>query len=1079
MAKKEREIKTTLTLDGEKAYKDSLKSINTQLKVASSEMGAVTSSYDKNNASAKDLAAKQEVLNKQIELQKEKQAVLKAAIDDATRALEAAKAKAKEMADAYGEDSSQAQKAADAVRKAEGNLASYEIQANNTTKTLNGLGEEVEEAGEKAEKSGGGWDKLKGIVGGVATAAATAVAAAAAGIAAVTKSAIEGYADYEQLVGGVDTLFKESSQKVQEYAASAYKTAGLSANDYMETVTGFSASLIQSLGGDTQKAAEYANMAIVDMSDNANKMGTDMSSIQNAYQGFAKQNYTMLDNLKLGYGGTKEEMARLLEDATKLSGVEYDISSYADIVSAIHVVQTEMGITGTTAKEASETISGSLTSAKTAWSNLLTGLADENADIEKLVGNFTDSVKTAAERLIPVVKTALKGIGQLISDMLPIIVEEIPKIINDVLPDLVNSAVNLVATIGKSVLENVDMLLSSVFELFGKIGGYFSENSDEIITALISAIVEIITKVIQEISAAIPQIAAIIPEIVAQIIAQLAAAIPELIEAGTSLISALADGIPDAITAITAALPDIITAILDAIVEAIPELINCGAELLTSLCDSIPIAIDAIVAVLPDIITSIIDTLVENTPAIIEAGVKLFISLVENLPDAIINIVAAIPQIHKAIVEALMKTDWGEVGAQLIEGIADGFADGMWAVTEKIKNVGNGLVEGFKTFFDIHSPSKKMKKLIGYPIGQGIIDGASESVEKTWDKVEKSIESATEKITESTTKSLETMDKSLSETADKDAKSRLDATVKEAETRLAAVKKTLETELADYQKSMEQIQNNISTLTGSMTGKYTDIFTFKKDDDGNIISASTSNKIKQGMKDLDEYTELLDKLRARGMSEDMISQFAGMTVEEGLAVAKYYDGLSDKELSALQTNWEKYNEKATELSTSIYKSKIEDATKSCVVGIQEIFQSEDWSKLGKNLVGGIGSGMASKMGELSKTMTDICTGITKQFTDYFGIHSPSRLFADIVGKNLAAGIGVGFDDEMDDVAKSMTDAVPTDFNAKVNYSGSTAFGGTSGGVVFNQYNTSPKALSRQEIKNNTRQQVQLAAAVLK
>ena len=819
----ERVIKTTLQLDGEKAYKDSLKSINTQLKVASSEMGAVTSSYDKNNASAKDLAAKQEVLNKQIELQKEKQAVLKAAIDDAAKALDAAKDKAKEMADAYGEDSEQAKKAADAVRKAEGNLANYEIQANNATKTLNGYenqleqvkeesanvgtkteelgekvdeaGKKVEEAGEKAEKSGGGWDKLKGIVGGVATAAATAVAAAAAGIAAVTKSAIEGYADYEQLVGGVDTLFKESSQKVQEYAASAYKTAGLSANDYMETVTGFSASLIQSLGGDTQKAAEYADMAIVDMADNMNKMGSDMSSIQNAYQGFAKQNYTMLDNLKLGYGGTKEEMARLLEDATKLSGVEYDINSYADIVSAIHVVQTEMGITGTTAKEASETISGSLTSAKTAWSNLLTGLADENADIEKLVGNFTDSVKTAAERLIPVVKTALKGIGQLISDMLPIIVEEIPKIINDVLPDLVNSAVNLVATIGKSVLENVDMLLSSVFELFGKIGGYFSENSDEIITALISAIVEIITKVIQEISAAIPQIAAIIPEIVAQIIAQLAAAIPELIEAGTSLISALADGIPDAITAITAALPDIITAILSAIVEAIPELINCGAELLKSLCDSIPIAIDAIVAVLPDIITSIIDTLVENTPAIIEAGVKLFISLVENLPDAIINIVAAIPQINKAIIEALMKTDWGEIGAQLIEGIADGFADGMWAVTEKIKNVGNGLVEGFKTFF--------------------------------------------------------------------------------------------------------------------------------------------------------------------------------------------------------------------------------------------------------------------------------------------GIHSPSKLFADVIGKNLAAGIGVGFDDEMDDVAKSMTDAVPTDFNAKVNYSGSTAFGGTSDRVVFNQYNTSPKALSRREIKNDTMQQVQLATAVLK
>lgn len=822
MAKK-RAIGTSITLEGEKEYRDSLKRIGQQLKVASSEMGVVTSSYDKNNASAKDLAAKQEVLNKQIELQKEKQTVLKSAVDAAAKALEAAKNKAKEMADTYGEDSEQAKKAADAVGKMEGKLASYEIKANNATKTLNGYenqleqvkeesanvgtkteelgekvdeaGKKVEEAGEKAEKSGGGWDKLKVIVAGVAKAAATAVAAAAAGIAAVTKSAIEGYADYEQLVGGVDTLFKESSQKVQEYAASAYKTAGLSANDYMETVTGFSASLIQSLGGDTQKAAEYANMAIVDMSDNANKMGTDMSSIQNAYQGFAKQNYTMLDNLKLGYGGTKEEMARLLEDATKLSGVEYDISSYADIVSAIHVVQTELDITGTTAKEASETISGSLTSAKTAWSNLLTGLADENADIEKLVGNFTDSVKTAAERLIPVVKTALKGIGQLISDMLPIIVEEIPKIINDVLPDLVNSAVNLVAAIGKSVLENVDMLLSSVFELFGKIGGYFSENSDEIITALISAVVEIITKVIQEISAAIPQIVAIIPEIVAQIIAQLAAALPELVEAGTELIGALADGIPDAIVAIVDALPDLITAILDALLQAMPKLVKCGADLLKSLCDSIPIAIDAIVKVLPDIITSIINTLINDTPELVEAGIQMLIALVEGLPKAIVSIVAAIPKINKAIIDTLMETDWIDVGKQLIAGIGDGLIEG-------VKNIGG--------------------------------------------------------------------------------------TIKEA-----------------------------------------------------------------------------------------------------------------------------------------------------------------------------------------------CGGIADSVKDFFGIHSPSKLFADVIGKNLAAGIGVGFDDEMDDVAKSMTDAVPTDFNAKVNYSGSTAFGGAYGDVIFNQYNTSPKALGRADIRNNTRQQVQLASVVLK
>lgn len=210
---------------------------------------------------------------------------------------------------------------------------------------------------------------------------------------------MQNYAQYEQLVGGVDTLFKKSSKKVQEYASNAYKTAGMSANEYMETVTSFSASLLQSLENDTEAAAEYANMAITDMSDNANKMGTSMEMIQNAYNGFAKQNYTMLDNLKLGYGGTKEEMERLLADADKLSdsfNLQVDASgalvySYADIVDAIHIVQTEMGITGTTAKEAGTTIQGSVDSMKAAWTNLVTGLGDENANIEQL---FDDLVVT-------------------------------------------------------------------------------------------------------------------------------------------------------------------------------------------------------------------------------------------------------------------------------------------------------------------------------------------------------------------------------------------------------------------------------------------------------------------------------------------------------------------------------------------------------------------------------------------------------------------------------------------------------------------------------------------------------------
>lgn len=278
--------------------------------------------------------------------------------------------------------------------------------------------------------------------------------AAAAGMAALTKSAVSSYADYEQLVGGVETLFGNSADKVMKYADQAYKTAGLSANQYMETVTSFSASLLQSLGGDTSKAAEYADMAIRDMSDNANKMGTSMESIQAAYQGFAKQNYTMLDNLKLGYGGTKTEMERLVEDAEKLNSsfkAQRDengnlVLSYADIVDAIHIVQDNMGITGTTAKEASETISGSIASMKAAWQNLITGLTNPDADLGLLITDFVDSGKTALNNLLPAIRQTLSGISQLVVEVAPIIASELPGLMTEILPALISAAVTLVSS---------------------------------------------------------------------------------------------------------------------------------------------------------------------------------------------------------------------------------------------------------------------------------------------------------------------------------------------------------------------------------------------------------------------------------------------------------------------------------------------------------------------------------------------------------------------------------------------------------------------------------------------------------
>lgn len=319
---------------------------------------------------------------------------------------------------------------------------------------------------EASDKVSGIGDKLKGGLATAGKVAAIGVGAATTAVAALTKSAVDGYADFEQLTGGVETLFKSSADTVMGYAENAYKTAGLSANEYMETVTSFSASLLQSLGGDTQMAAEMADMAIIDMADNANKMGTDLSMIQNAYSGFAKQNFTMLDNLKLGYGGTQEEMKRLLADAQAISGIEYDISSYADVVEAIHVIQTEMGITGTTAKEASETIGGSVSAMKSAWQNLTVGFADENANIDELLDNFLASVGTVATNILPVVERILGNVFQALAD-------------NG--PELLQKGVELFMQIAAGALRAIPGIIKAIPEIVESIASGFKDSWPEIL----------------------------------------------------------------------------------------------------------------------------------------------------------------------------------------------------------------------------------------------------------------------------------------------------------------------------------------------------------------------------------------------------------------------------------------------------------------------------------------------------------------------------------------------------------------------------------------------------------------------
>lgn len=554
--------------------------------------------------------------------------------------------------------------------------------------------------------SGVGQALLKGI-GTFAKWGAAAATAAATATAALVKSAVTAYSDYEQLVGGVETLFKDSASEVQKYAANAYQTAGLSANEYMETVTGFSASLLQSLDGDTKAAAEKANVAITDMSDNANKMGTSMESIQNAYQGFAKQNYTMLDNLKLGYGGTKEEMQRLLEDAEKLSCQKFDLSSYADIVDAIHVVQTEMGITGTTAKEAATTIQGSVNMTKAAWQNLVVGIADDTQNFDVLVNNFVESVTTAGNNILPRVEIALKGVGTLVEKLAPIIAKTVPNIVSTTLPSMIKAGTSMIRALLDGLLKAVPELIPCFKNIVNQLISVIVTNlpmilnaavtiAGAIVSGLVEALpdildagIELIQSLAQGLTTGIPTILSTAITIVSQLASTLIQNVPQIVQTGIQLLLGLANGILQAVPQLLQELPGIITQMVENILSCIPMIIECGIELLTSLVDALPQIIQSIVAVLPQIINGIIEALLGHIDEIIQAGIKLLVALIDALPQIIDTICKALPQIIEAITGALLEhlDDMIYAGVDLFMALITNLAEIKNALASKMPEI--------------------------------------------------------------------------------------------------------------------------------------------------------------------------------------------------------------------------------------------------------------------------------------------------------------------------------------------------------------------------------------------------------
>lgn len=827
--------------------------------------------------------------------------------------------------------------------------------------------------------------KIGSAVNTAVKASAAAVGAASAGVAALGTACINAYADYEQLVGGVETLFKDSADTIQTYADNAYKTAGLSANEYMETVTSFSASLLQSLDGDTEKAAAAADLAITDMADNANKMGTAMESIQYAYQGFAKQNYTMLDNLKLGYGGTKEEMQRLLADAEKLSGVKYDLSSYADIVEAIHVIQTEMGITGTTAKEASTTIQGSVASMKAAWANLMVGMADDTQNFDMLLSNFIESIGTVADNLLPRIGVVIEGMGKLVAGLAPEIASALPTLTNELLPNLVELGVQSISALVQGIQENGDSLAAGALSIVGTL---------------------------------------------AEGIAEL---LPMVADTAASLVVSLADGLTESLPDIIPIAIETISTLVENLTENANTIIDAGIQIILALGEGLIAALPQLIETVPQIVINIANVINDNAPKLVDTALYLITRLAVGLVQAIPTLVVNIPKIIEAIVAAFMAFQWLNLGKQLIDGVANGVKKagesmataaknafskfkskitGSEVATE-LKNIGKYIIDGIvggiknslskianiagkikdtllsklKGLFKIASPSKLMKEEVGAYIGEGIAVGIEESgqmavdaaetvangiidafagtetaveyarrtAQKVGDVLERELtkqnaalqemqkqadaQQAAEELADHK-KQLAEKNAELNKAKKKDRRKILKEIAeiedtwnkKQAKAEKAAEQQALQERISllkQFQQKYEAALDTIERKQDSLQSKladYGELFERVKTEDGKELFQL--GDLKDDIKQLKKYGDALDKLKEKGISDSLMSEIAGMGVGDALDYMNKLLSMSDTKLDEYVSLFEQKQQMAQGVAEKFYKGEFDALEKA-------------------------------------------------------------------------------------------------------------------------------------------------------
>lgn len=766
-------------LTGESEYRAALARISQNLREVGSEMKVVSSQYAKSDTSQAALTARTEALNNKMAAQKEKLRVLNAQYramsaqytanntkhEELVASYDAEKQKLAQIEATLGKTSPEYQaqakvvanlardvdKSSAAVNANEIAMSKMRTQMNNAQADINKtdseikslspdmdkagksaseLGDETAKSGRQAQEASGGYTVFKNVLANLASsgiqAAISGLKNLGSAVVNIGKQAIEAYSQQEQMIGGVETLYKDSAPIVEQYANNAFKTAGMSANQYMETVTGFSASLLQSLGGDTAKAAEYGNRAVTDMADNANKMGTDMQSIQYAYQGFAKQNYTMLDNLKIGYGGTKQEMQRLIQDASKMTDVQKELGvtvdgssmSFGNVVNAISVMQKHLGIAGTTSKEAATTIEGSMNSMKSAWQNLLAGMSSSSADMNGLVKNLVDSVSTFAGNIMPriaplingMVQTAVQllpqAVNMITSQLLPLITAQIPSIVSglsQVVQTIVAALPQVMSTLTAALPQIVQALLT-------------------LLPQLIDAGMQMLASLIQGIAEALPTLIAMLPTIIQQAASVVLANLPFIIQVGVQLLLALVNGIVKALPQLIKMLPGIVMQITDVLLANLPLLVIAGIRILIALIQGVTQAIPQLIAMLPQIVVKIVRTLSAHLPQILSTGLQMMVQLAAGIVRGIGNAVSGARNVVSSIVGALRQAPSMvlDVGTNIVRGLWQGLKNSVGWLRDKISGWVSGIMSDIKGFFGIHSPSRVMRDEVGKYLAMGI-----------------------------------------------------------------------------------------------------------------------------------------------------------------------------------------------------------------------------------------------------------------------------------------------------------------------------------------------------------------------